>query len=255
MLKGLVFGLMFFLLSNFALAQSYPKAELGKLFLKADGKPRTVAVLVEEGAVIHDFIASYSILDFISKEDLKFHFVATKKGPQTDGLGKARFLADTELDEMPAPDILIVGGFTNMDLMKNQKVLNWLKKAYETSEYTVTICSGGVLLAATGATVGKKAAVGLFSRKFFEKFGGINVEESVYADGKYFSASGISGGTEVAFELIERITSRKDISTALNVMLEFTPKLKYGSGEYSKSTKATRDLIKSINRQLGFPDQ
>ncbi len=253
-MKDFLVAMMVLLTPALAQSKIEPKVELGSIFLKSDGQPRSVAVVVEEGAVIHDFIASYSILDFISKGDLEFHFVAVDKGLKTDGLGKAKFMANTSLDEIPNPDILIIGGIVNMELMQNKKFMSWLKRAYEGSEYTISICSGGVLLAATGALNGKKAAVGIFSRKFFEKFGGVNVSKSVYVDGKLLSASGISGGTEVAFELIEQISSSKDLPKAVSLMLEFTPSHKYDVGDWSNAPKTIKDLVLNINQQLGFPN-
>lgn len=234
-------------------SENTPNLVLGKVFLKADGQPRTVAVVAEEGAVIHDFIPSYSILDFISKKDLEFHFVAREKGLKTDGLGRAQFMADTALDELPTPDILIIGGIVNMDLMSSKEFMGWLRKAYEKSEYTVSICSGGVLLAATGALSGKKAAVGLFSQRAFEEFGGVNVADSIFVDGKLFSASGISGGIEVIFTLLERFTSSKNLPRAISLMLEFTPEDEYDVGGWSGAPKHIRDLVGDIGSQLGFP--
>ena len=63
------------------------------------------------------------------------------------------------IDEVSKADILLIPGSTISFIreMKDKKVLNWIKEIDLTTQRTVTVCTGSIILAATGVLKNKKA--------------------------------------------------------------------------------------------------
>lgn len=62
-------------------------------------------------------------------------------------------------DDAPPPDVLIVppGG---LDVMGDEYVMGWLRKAAERSDHVLTVAGGSVIVAKTGVLDGQEVAVG-----------------------------------------------------------------------------------------------
>ena len=66
--------------------------------------------------------------------------------------------ADRALDELPDPEVIVVpGGYGTRALMHDEVMLGWLRHAHETSQWTTSVCTGSLLLAAAGILDGLEA--------------------------------------------------------------------------------------------------
>ena len=66
------------------------------------------------------------------------------------------------LEDIPEPDIfLIPGGEGNRPLMKDERVLDWVRHAHEHSTWTTSVCTGALVLGAAGILEGKRATTPL----------------------------------------------------------------------------------------------
>lgn len=70
-------------------------------------------------------------------------------------------MAKYEIAEIEKADILLIPGsnISFLNEMKDKQVLNWIKKINETTVKTVSVCTGSIILAATGLLEGKKKAM------------------------------------------------------------------------------------------------
>ena len=114
-----------------------------------------IVIYVYNGINMLDVIGLYEV--FRKKNEL---FLV----PETKGVIKAdsNFVhldIKHDINEVKSADILIVPGssITFIREMKNKKVFIWMKKMSKTTEWTTSVCSGSLLLAAAGLLKGIKA--------------------------------------------------------------------------------------------------
>src|SRR6478736_9682453 len=110
--------------------------------------------------------------------------------------------ADYTLDEVPSPDVILhPGGFGTRALMSDERMLDWLRAAHETSRWTTSVCTGALLLAAAGILDGVEATTHWSSFEDLAALGALPVHERVVIRGKIVTAAGVSAGIDMALRL------------------------------------------------------
>ena len=62
-------------------------------------------------------------------------------------------LAEATLDDLPNPgDPCVPGGWGTRDAMSDERILDWIRAAHQTSEWTTSVCTGSLLLGAAGCS-------------------------------------------------------------------------------------------------------
>ena len=113
-----------------------------------------IAIVVYPGFTALDFIGPYEVLRNLP--DAEVRFVWHEPGPIAADSGVLLVGATHSFDETPSPDIVLVpGGMTTFEHARDEKVLDWVRRAHETSTWTTSVCSGSVILAAAGLLEGK----------------------------------------------------------------------------------------------------
>jgi putative intracellular protease/amidase len=220
---------------------------VGTYFEKAPGVPRTVAILLFDGVTLQDWVGPYHALNPFAQNDLRIAFVARRPGVIKDDRGRALFQANTRFTEIPNPDILLIPGGDVTEAMQDTETLHWVTHAHATSEYTLTVCTGALLLAATGALQGKRATTIYLSQDILARFGATYVPEHCVEDGKIITAAGTSGGVEAGLRLVEKLAGRP-FAEALQLATEYDPKPVFGTGD---ATKAPSDVHQRVRELLG----
>lgn len=186
-----------------------------------------------------DAIGPYEILRNL--RDVKIKFVAKKKGEITADSQVVHLNAKYEIDEIHKADILLIPGSTIgfVREIKDKKVLNWIKKINETTHKTVTVCTGSIILSATGLLKGKKATSHWKPIDMLSRFGAIPTRERIVEDGKFISSAGVSAGMDMALYLANILKGEKDAKVA-QLIIEYDPSPMFQSGNY---TTAENDII------------
>jgi putative intracellular protease/amidase len=116
---------------------------------------------------------------------------------------------DRTFDEIETLDILMIpGGMGTRQEVNNQPFLDALKKLAEQTPHVASICTGAALLAKTGLIDGIKATTNKRAFKWATSQSDqvLWVKEARWVeDGKFFTSSGISAGTDMALALIEKL--------------------------------------------------
>jgi putative intracellular protease/amidase len=116
---------------------------------------------------------------------------------------------DRTFDEIETQDILMIpGGMGTRQEVNNQPFLDALKKLAEQTPHVASICTGAALLAKTGLIDGIKATTNKRAFKWATSQSDqvLWVKEARWVeDGKFFTSSGISAGTDMALALIEKL--------------------------------------------------
>ena len=191
--------------------------------------------------------------------DAEVRFVWHEPGPIAADSGVLVVGATHSFDETPSPDVILVpGGFTTMEHARDEKVLDWLRRAHETATWTASVCSGSVILAAAGLLEGKRATSHWAALSALKALGvkPVGDERIVSAEGsaenKIVTCAGVSAGIDLGLWLAGQIGG-EGRAKAIQLSMEYDPQPPFDSGHMSKasaSTKATatalmsKDLVK-----------
>ena len=198
-----------------------------------------IAIVVYPGFTALDFIGPYEVLRNLP--DAEVRFVWHQPGPITADSGVLMVGATHSFDETPSPDIVLVpGGMTTMEHARDEKVLDWVRRADATSTWTTSVCSGSVILAAAGLLDGKRATSHWLVLPMLKPFGVEAIgDERIVREGKIVTAAGVSAGIDLAMWLFGEICGEAK-AKAVQLAIEYDPQPPFDSGHVSKASAATK---------------
>ncbi|TDD39900.1 DJ-1/PfpI family protein [Nonomuraea terrae] len=175
-----------------------------------------------------DAVGPYTVLAFAPGWTVTF--AAAQAGPVTDDRGSLTLAATASFADVPAPDVIVVpGGLGTLDVMEDEALVGWIRRAHEHTRWTTSVCSGSLLLGAAGLLAGAKATTHWAVLDFLANSGAVPVSERVVEHGKIVTAAGVSAGIDMALTLLARAA---DPVTAQSVQLaiEYDPQPPFTSG-------------------------
>ncbi|MBB2989545.1 putative intracellular protease/amidase [Mycolicibacterium iranicum] len=213
-----------------------------------------IAIMLYPGFTALDFIGPYESLRWLP--DAEVRFVWHEPGPIAADSQVLLIGATHSFDETPSPDIILIpGGFATMEHARDQKVLEWVRRAHETSTWTTSVCSGSVILAAAGVLDGKRATSHWAALPVLKTLGAqpVGDERIVEADAKTVTAAGVSAGIDLGLWLAGRIVGEAK-AKAIQLSIEYDPQPPFDSGHMSKATPSTKALATALmGREMARP--
>ena len=213
-----------------------------------------IAIMLYPGFTALDFIGPYESLHYLPDADVRF--VWHEPGPVTADSGVLVVGATHSFDETPAPDLVLVpGGFSTLQHARDDKVLEWVRRVHQGTQWTTSVCSGSVILAAAGLLEGKRATSHWAALPVLRTFGvdPVGDERIVDAGDRIVTAAGVSAGIDLGLWLAGRIAGEAK-AKAIQLSMEYDPKPPFDSGHMSKASAATKATATAMmGRQLATP--
>lgn len=213
-----------------------------------------VAIMLYPGFTALDFIGPYESLRWLP--DVEVRFVWHEPGPIAADSHVLLVGATHSFDETPSPDIILIpGGFATMEHARDEKVLDWVRRAHRTSTWTTSVCSGSVILAASGVLDGKRATSHWAALPVLKTFGvqPVGDERVVVADDKTVTAAGVSAGIDLGLWLAGQIAGESK-AKAIQLSIEYDPQPPFDSGHMSKASASTKALATAMmGREMARP--
>jgi len=187
-----------------------------------------IAIPIFEGITALDAIGPYEVLSRLP--DARVRFVALTPGAYRTDNHQLALVADDALSAVPRPEIVLVpGGFGTRALMTEQRMLDWIRSAHQTSRWTTSVCTGALLLAAAGILRGLEATTHWMSLERLAEFGARPVQRRVVEQGKIITAAGVSSGIDMALTLAARIAG-DEVAQAIQLGIEYDPQPPFAAG-------------------------
>ncbi|MFV9634528.1 DJ-1/PfpI family protein [Mycobacterium neumannii] len=204
-----------------------------------------IAIMVYPGYTALDFVGPYEVLRNLPGAEVRFVWHET--GPIEADSGVLLIGATHSFDETPSPDIILVpGGVSSFEHARDDKVLDWVRTAHETSTWTTSVCSGSVVLAAAGLLDGSRATSHWLALPMLKPFGVDTVsDERVVHEGKIVTAAGVSAGIDLGLWLYGQIAGDAK-AKAVQLVIEYDPQPPYDSGHVSKASAATKATASAL---------
>jgi putative intracellular protease/amidase len=191
-----------------------------------------------------DAVGPYEVLSRIPGADLKF--VATEAGPYKTDNGMLTMLAEASLDDVPQPDILCVpGGWGAREALSDERLVGWIRKAHETTQWTTSVCTGSLLLGAAGILDGLDATTHWLELETLAEMGAHPTERRVVEQGKVITSAGVSSGIDMALFLLGKI-SGDEFAQTIQLLIEYDPQPPFDAGSTSKAPPEMVQRIRDL---------
>jgi putative intracellular protease/amidase len=198
-----------------------------------------IAIVVYPGYTALDFIGPYEVLRNLP--DAEVRFLWHEPGPIAADSGVLLIGATHSFDETPSPDVILIpGGMSTMEHARDEKLLDWVRRAHQTASWTASVCSGAVILAAAGLLEGKRATSHWLALPALKALGATPVsDERIVHEGKIVTSAGVSAGIDLAMWLAGQIAGEGRAKT-IQLAIEYDPQPPFDSGHMSKASTATK---------------
>lgn len=161
---------------------------------------------------------------------------------------------DTVLEECPAElDVLFVPGGPGMiPVMKDDRVLDFLRIKAAAARYVTAVCTGSLVLGAAGLLNGYKASIHWAALESLKLLGAEPVKQRVVVDRNRITGGGVTAGIDFGLTLLANL--RGDASARLTqLLMEYDPQppLDAGSPDLAGPmiTQLALDALGPIRRQ------
>lgn len=194
-----------------------------------------------------DVIGPYQVLSALPKAET--FFVAAKRGPVADDSGAVRLEATRAFSEVREADIVVVGGspFTHT-LIPNDPIIPWLRDIHARTQWTTSVCTGSLLLAAAGLLKDVEATSHWLMLDFLGTLGAKpTLKRVVFAGDRIVTAAGVSSGIDMALALVERMYGR-DLAETVQLAIEYDPQPPTDAGS---PAKARPEIVAGVQKLFG----
>jgi transcriptional regulator GlxA family with amidase domain len=206
-----------------------------------------VAFLLYERFTALDLVGPYEILRTLP--GVEPVLVAKAVGPVGDERDELRIEARRSPAEVTGPDVLVVpGGLGSRDLLEDRELLDWIAAVHEGTEWTASVCTGALLLAAAGVLDGVEATTHWLARERLAELGARPVEGRVVRRGRVVTAAGVSAGIDMALELAA-LTHGRAAAEATALMVEYDPHPPVAAGDLGRAPAGLVAIARELRRR------
>jgi putative intracellular protease/amidase len=203
-----------------------------------------IAIPIFEGITALDAIGPYEVLSRLP--GARVRWVAVTPGQYRTDRHLA-MVADEPLSAVPRPEIVLVpGGFGTRALLTPNPLLDWVAKAHETTQWTTSVCTGSLVLAAAGVLKGLEATTHWMAMDQLGALGARPVSRRVVEQGKVVTAAGVSAGIDMALTLAARIAG-PEVAQAIQLGIEYDPQPPFRAG--SPQT-APPEVVEGVRQRM-----
>lgn len=181
-----------------------------------------VAFVISKNAEVLDFTGPLEVFSAAWTDDwdpmFKPYFVADSMAPVMVS-GNMRVMPDYTFDNAPQPKVIVIPAMEE----GSERMIEWIRKASESTDVTMSVCNGAFELARTGLLDGKRAAAhhgGYF--RFAGMYPKVQLQRGArfVDEGRIATAGGISSGIDLALRVVERYAGRAHVQGIVE-MLEY----------------------------------
>jgi cyclohexyl-isocyanide hydratase len=214
-------------------------AELLKL-----GEPYRVAMLVYPGITQLDLTGPQEVFTKVRGVEARLYWKSL--APVVSASGLQLIPTHTLEDDSPIDLLCVPGGPGQVELMADEEVLSFLRRAAESARYITAVCTGSLLLGAAGLLQGYRATTHWTSMDNLEPLGAIAVQERVVCDRNRITGAGVTAGIDFALTVIAQLWG-ESVARGVQLGLEYDPQPPFNTGS---PRTAPLDDLQRIQQQM-----
>jgi putative intracellular protease/amidase len=203
-----------------------------------------VAIPLYDRFTALDAVGPYEVIQRIPGAEITW--LAAEPGLVGTDTGQLHLQADAAFEDLPDPDIVIVPGGTGTNaVLDDERLVGWIRRAHETSQWTTSVCTGSLLLGAAGVLEGLEATSHWLDIEELERFGAQPTGRRVVEQGKVITAAGVSSGIDMALVLAAKIAG-PEVAQAIQLGIEYDPQPPFDAGSVDKAPAEIVELVRGI---------
>jgi putative intracellular protease/amidase len=205
-----------------------------------------IAIPIFDRFTALDAVGPYEVLSRLP--GARVRFVAHEAGPVSTETRMLTLVAEARFEDVPSPAVLVVpGGIGTRSLLDDERLLSWIRGVHETSDWTTSVCTGSLLLAAAGILAGLDAATHWGAWADLGRLGARPTARRVVEEGTIITAAGVSAGIDMALTLAARIAG-DDIAKAIQLEIEYDPRPPFDAGSPEAAGEDIVALVRTVTR-------
>ncbi len=209
-----------------------------------------IAIVLYPGFTALDVLGPYEVLKMLPGAELRF--VAKEPGPIPTDRGILVVGATHSFDETLNPDLVLVPGSEAQTAVAaaDGTLSAWLRNVHQRTQITASVCSGAVILGASGLLQNQPATTHWAAMDALKKLGAKpQPTERMVRSGKVWTAAGVSAGIDLAFALVEKLAGR-DTAERIQLMIEYDPQPPQDAGHMEKADEVIAAAAKAEMARL-----
>ena len=196
-----------------------------------------------------DAVGPYEVLSRLPGASVTW--LAHEPGVVRTDNGMLGIEADAAFEDLPDPEIVMVpGGIGTNAVLDDERLVDWIRRAHETSQWTTSVCTGSLLLGAAGVLDGLEAtSTGSTCRA--RALRRATRRTRVVEQGKVVTAAGVSSGIDMGLVLAAKIAG-PEVAQAIQLGIEYDPQPPFDAGSPDKAPRRIVELVRGL--VAGAPD-
>ncbi|HEV2637690.1 MAG TPA: DJ-1/PfpI family protein [Actinocrinis sp.] len=207
-------------------------------------KTLSIVIPIFPGFTALDAVGPYEVLRMLP--GARVVFAGPERGVTRTDSGVIGLHADAAYSEIESADLLVFpGGQGTRPLLKDEPVLEWVRAIHETTQWTTSVCTGSLVLAAAGLLDGLDATTHWGQVALLEKYGARYTAERVVRRGKIVTAAGVSSGIDMALTLAAALAG-DDVAKAIQLAIEYDPQPPFDTGSPAKAGQRIIEICDTV---------
>jgi putative intracellular protease/amidase len=201
-----------------------------------------IAIPLFDRFTAQDAVGPYQVLSAIPGATVRF--TGPEPGPVRTDNRMLTVLVEERWEDLPDPDVLVVpGGIGTRALLRDERMLDWIRGAHAGSRWTTSVCTGSLVLAAAGVLDDVEATTNWLEYELLEELGARPVAERVVERGRIMTGAGVTAGLDMALALAARLAS-PEVAQAIQLGLEYDPQPPFDAGSPAKAPSEIVELVR-----------
>ncbi len=190
-------------------------------------KPFTIAFAIYEKLTQLDFTGPFEVLSRIPGAKV---IVASAKGGSVTSDTGLTFSNLAKLSEVESCDLICLpGGGGQVEAMMDSAFMDEIRRLGGGAKYVTSVCTGSLILAASGLIAGKRAASHWAFRHMLTNFGVTPDPARVVRDGNLITGGGVTAGIDFALTVAAEVAG-PDVAQAIQLSIEYSPSPPFNAG-------------------------
>ena len=183
---------------------------------------RTVAIFIFDAIEVLDFCGPYEVFTVAGRHGAFDVITVAEQAAPIATRGGMRVIPDFTWADCPAPDLLVVpGGKGAEGLVDHAPTLSWIEATNQSTELTLSVCTGSLLLGKAGLLDGLDATTHhecLDMLRDCAPHANVVSDRRYIDNGKIVTAAGVSAGIDAALYVVARLLGKPAaVETAENM--------------------------------------
>ncbi|MCQ9154959.1 DJ-1/PfpI family protein [Acidomonas methanolica] len=206
------------------------------------GKPIDFLFAIYPNGTLLDFAGPNEILSRLP--DTKVRFASPAGGLVT--LEKGVIFGPTEkLSDVQKVDVICVPGALDLSAMMKPEILRHVRRLSETARYVTSVCTGSIILAASGVLKGKRSACHWAFLNVLKEYGAIPDPARIVKDGRFMSGGGVTAGIDFGMAIAAELRGAQ-AAQEVQLLVQYDPQPPFHAGNPLDAPPKIRDAVFKI---------